>query len=106
LNSESARARVESLQSRGQWGARDFDKVIFTLPIPRFDASATLHGELAAAANEAERIAMALELPEGIKFQRARKLIRDALVESGIAPQIDRLVMRLLDGMTDLEGSS
>jgi hypothetical protein len=30
--------------------ARDFDKVIFTLPIPRFDASDSLHNELAAAA--------------------------------------------------------
>ena len=38
LNSETARERVEAYQSRGQWGARDFDKVIFNLPIPRFDA--------------------------------------------------------------------
>ena len=29
LNSEAARSRVAHLQSRGQWGARDFDKVIF-----------------------------------------------------------------------------
>jgi SAM-dependent methyltransferase len=33
LNCETARKRVESYQSRGQWGARDFDKVIFNLPI-------------------------------------------------------------------------
>jgi hypothetical protein len=32
-----------------------------------------------------------------VKFQRARKLIRDALTESGIAPHIDELVARLLD---------
>ncbi len=49
------------------------------------------------AAAEAERIAAAFELPEGVKFQRARKLIRDALTEAGIAPQIDALVARLLD---------
>jgi hypothetical protein len=97
LNSETARERVESLQSRGQWGARDFDKVMFTLPIPRFSAGVGLHNELAAAANEAEQIALAFELPETVKFQRARKLIRDALTESGIAPQIDLLVARLLD---------
>jgi len=97
LNSETSRARVASLQSRGQWGARDFDKVMFTLPIPRFDETVALHNELAAAAAEAERIAAAFELPETVKFQRARKLIRDALSESGIAPQIDRLVARLLD---------
>ena len=39
LGSEAARSRVENLQSRGQWGARHFDKVMFTLPIPRFDLS-------------------------------------------------------------------
>jgi len=97
LNSETSRSRTASLQSRGQWGARDFDKVVFTLPIPLFDASNALHNELAAAAAEAERIAAAFELPETIKFQRARKLIRDALTEAGIAPHIDELVARLLD---------
>ena len=43
LNSETARARVAALQARGQWGARDFDKVLFTLPIPRFDGSEASH---------------------------------------------------------------
>ena len=85
------------MQARGQWGARHFDKVMFTLPIPRFDAAVALHNDLAAAAAEAERIAAAFELPESVKFQRARKLIRDALTESGIAPHIDELVARLLD---------
>ena len=97
FNSETSRARVATMQSRGQWGARHFDKVMFTLPIPRFDSAITLHNELAAAAAEAERIAAAFELPASVKFQRARKLIRDALTESGIAPHIDELVARLLD---------
>ena len=43
LNSEEARGRVEGLQSRGLYGARDFDKVIFTLPIPRFSSTAAPH---------------------------------------------------------------
>ena len=97
LNSETSRARIAAMQARGQWGARHFDKVMFTLPIPRFDSAITLHTELAAAAAEAERIVEAFELPASVKFQRARKLIRDALTESGIAPQIDELVARLLD---------
>ncbi len=97
LNSETARSRVAALQARGQWGARHFDKVMFTLPIPRFDSSEALHNELAAASAEAERIAAAFELPETVKFQRARKLIRDALTESGVALHIDELVARLLD---------
>jgi hypothetical protein len=98
LNSEVARARVAAIQARGQWGARHFDKVMFTLPIPPFDATVALHNDLAAAGAEAERIAAAFELPEAVKFQRARKLIRDALTESDIAPHIDALVARLLDG--------
>jgi hypothetical protein len=97
LNSETARSRVATMQARGQWGARHFDKVMFTLPIPRFDATVLLHNDLAAAAAEAERIAAALELPETVKFQRARKLIRDALIEAGLSPHIDELVARLLD---------
>jgi hypothetical protein len=32
-----------------------------------------------------------------VKFQRARKLIRDALTASGIALHVDELVARLLD---------
>jgi hypothetical protein len=73
---------------------------MFTLPIPRFDLSVPLHNDLAAAAGEAETIAAALELPEAVKFQRARKLVRDVLTESGIAPHIDDLVARLLDQTT------
>lgn len=97
LDSETSRGRIAELQARGQFGARHFDKVMFTLPIPRFDAAVALHNDLAAAASEAERIASAFELPPIVKFQRARKLIRDALTESGIAQHIDELVARLLD---------
>ena len=97
LNSETARERTQSLQARGQWGARHFDKVIFTLPIPRFDETASLHMDLADAGREAERLAASVVLPEGIKFQQARKRVRDALTEAGISPRIDDLVARLLD---------
>jgi len=98
LNSETARKRGEAWQSRGQWGARHFDKVIFNLPIPRFDAKNKTHAALAKAAAEAETIAAALELPEGVKFQRARGLVRTVLSEAGVAKRIDDLVARLLDG--------
>ena len=46
--------------------------------------------------NTAEAAASEISLPENVKFQRARKLVRDALIESGIAPQIDALVARIL----------
>ena len=97
LNSETARARAAQYQSRGQWGARDFDKVMFNLPIPRFDVEQRLHFDLSALAAEAEEVAAIPELPETVRFQRARALIRTALSEAGIAQRIDALVAELLD---------
>jgi hypothetical protein len=97
LNSETARARVSALQPRGQWGARHFDKVLFTLPIPRFNEKLKLHRDLATAADEAEKVAARTVLPQNVKFQRARKLVREALSEAKIAQRIDGLVTRLLD---------
>jgi hypothetical protein len=99
LNSETARERAAKYQSRGQWGARDFDKVVFNLPIPRFDAKNKLHRDLAVAAEKAEAVAAAVPLPEGVKFQRARAVVRAALTEAGLAERIDSLVAKLLDGV-------
>lgn len=96
LNSETARKRIAHLQSRGQWGARDFDKVMFEQPIPRFDPKVSLHRELAGAAVEAERVAAAVPLKEGTHFVRARRMIREALKEVGVADRIDQLVAKLL----------
>jgi hypothetical protein len=98
LNSETARARAERYQARGQFGARHFDKVIFNLPIPRFDPAIPLHRALADAARQAEALAAAVAFPEGVKFQRARALVRAALTEAGLSRTIDRLVAELLDG--------
>lgn len=97
LNSELARSRIAASQSRGQWGARHFDKVMFNLPIPRFDEKSKLHRDLAKAATEAERIAAEVELPEKVKFQAARKLIRNALAEAKLTQRIDDLVATLLE---------
>ena len=46
----------------------------------------------------AELAARSVDLVEGEKFQRARKRVRDALIEIGIATEIDRLVEKLLGG--------
>ena len=99
LNAEEARRRVETLQSRGLFGARDFDKVMFTLPIPRFSATSALHGELAAAGREAEGLTAEIEFVDGIAFARARRIVRDQLREHGVSGRIDALVARLLDGV-------
>jgi hypothetical protein len=96
LNSESLRKRSEEYQARGQFGARHFHKVMWNLPIPLFDPKNPLHAELAKAGAEAEEKARIVDLVEGEKFQRARKRVRDALIEDGIAGRIDALVEKLL----------
>ncbi len=97
FNSETTRARVERWQSMGQWGARDFDKVMFNLPIPLFDARDPSHAALAAAGARAEALAASVALTEGEHFTRARARIRRALAEDGIAGRIDAAVAALLD---------
>jgi hypothetical protein len=96
LNSDAGRGAVARLQAVGQFGARHFDKVMFTLPIPRFDPSDELHEKLAGLATQAEVAASAIAFEEGVKFQRARKLVREALTEAGISQQIDEAVRELL----------
>jgi len=96
LNSETARQRVGHLQSRGQWGARDFDKLMFGLPIPSFEAANGLHTQLSAAGRDAEALAAHAQLREGIHFVTARREIRKALAEDGIGGRIERLVEALL----------
>jgi len=96
LNSETARGRVSHLQARGQWGARDFDKLMFGLPIPKFDQKDRLHGQLAAAGKRAEEVAYAVPLRERIHFTTARREIRKALAEDGVGAQIEKLVEQLL----------
>ena len=98
LNSEALRARVAPYQARGQWGARHFDKYVFNLPIPRFDEGFSLHRRIAEAARTAEEAADAVALEEGAYFTRARRRIRAALAEHGVAAELERLVAALLDG--------
>jgi len=96
LNSETARSLAERYQSRGQFGARDFDKVMFNLPIPVFDERHALHRNLAEAGRAAERAAGLVELVEGEQFQRARRRVRSALAHDGVGGEIELLVGKLL----------
>lgn len=98
LNSETARAAAEQSQSRGQWGARDFDKVMLDLPIPRFDPADELHARLAASARRAEIVAATAAVPGTMGFVRARAVVRAHLRDDGIAGVIETLVSRLLAG--------
>lgn len=96
LNSETTRRATEHLQSRGQWGPRDFDKVMLSLPIPSFDSSNKLHTALVKASTHAEKVAATVELNEGMHFIKARQRIRAALHEDGVSQKIDKLVAELL----------
>ena len=83
-------------QARGQWGARHFDKVMFSLPIPLFVPSSMLHQQLAQAGACAEKVAPAVQFKERTHFIRTRQLIRNALREDSVADRIDDLVAKLL----------
>ncbi len=72
--------------------------MMFNLPIPLFDPANTVHAALAKRAARAERVAIAVTLKAGEYFTRARRRIRDALDEDGVAAEIDALVAELLDG--------
>jgi len=95
INSETLRSKVAPYQSRGQWGARDFDKLLIG-SVPEFDSKNDLHNALAKAAETATLVAGNVDLPESIHFTRARQRIRAALREDGIAQKIDKLVEKLL----------
>ena len=98
LNSAAVQAGVARYQSQGQWGARDFGKYVFNLPIPRYDAGDALHRRLAAAAATAAEVAGRVPERDGEYFTRTRKRVRNALAEHGVAARLEELAVELLDG--------
>jgi hypothetical protein len=98
LNSALVLDRVKDLQPVGQRDPRDFDNLVWTLPIVEFDENEDLHRELADAAFHASAIAGAVALPDTAYFTTKRRIIRDALEADGVAQTIERLVDALLPG--------
>nr|WP_255617088.1 N-6 DNA methylase [Aurantimonas sp. VKM B-3413] len=96
LNTRVVLDRVKDLQPVGQRDPRDFDNLVWTLPIPEFDAAEALHVDLAAAALHAAAVAARVELPDAAHFTTKRRAIRQALAEDGVAETIERLVDALL----------
>ena len=97
INSDTVLQRVISMQPRGWRDPRDFDNLVWELPIPEYYGGLDLHRRLAAAGAEAERIAAAVALPEG-DYRRKRRAIRDALAATGHAAHMEGLVAALLGG--------
>jgi hypothetical protein len=96
LNTTIVLERVRDLQPVGQRDRRHFDNLVWTLPIPEFDAAEALHTDLAAAALHAAEVASRVELPSNGHFTTKRRLIRQALVADGVTETIERLVDALL----------
>jgi hypothetical protein len=94
INSIAVTGKITDLQSHGQRDKRDFDNLIWTLPIPEYDDTDPLHRDLAAAAAHAETIAV---VPTDAQhFTAKRRAIRAALVADGVAAEMEALVDALL----------
>jgi hypothetical protein len=96
LNSAAVTRRVAPLQSRGQFGARHFDLYVFDLPIPHFDPTSSIHGQLVELGRRAEDVAARVELRPSMAFSTARRAIRLALDSDGVSGEIETLVEELL----------
>ena len=96
VNSAAVLAKVTDLQSHGQRDKRDFDNLVWTLPIPEYDDTDQVHRDLADAAERAEQIAAAVDLTEINHFTAKRRAIREALAADGVAQTIESLVDAIL----------
>jgi hypothetical protein len=97
INSATVLTRIIPMQPRGWRDPRDFDNLVWELPIPEYDRRVQLHQDLADTATRAEQVAAIAPLREGAHFMRHRRVIRDALAADGIAATIDALVALLLN---------
>ena len=96
VNTRIVLDRIKDLQPVGQRDPRDFDNLVWTLPIPEFDAREAVHTDLAAAALHAADVAARVEFPDEAHFTTKRRSIRQALEADGVAETIERLVDALL----------
>jgi hypothetical protein len=96
LNSGVVAEAVAPLQSRGQHNPRDFAMSLFALPFPTYDASNDLHRVLSALGEQAEILAAAVDLADVRQFQKARRIVREALSKSGVSAEIDQAIRAVL----------
>jgi hypothetical protein len=96
LNSPVLGEIVAPYQSRGAFGARDFDKYVWYPPTPEYDGENPDHRRLAELAERAEAIVAAIEIAPGIGFQRARGLLRESLASEGLFAEVDAALRSVL----------
>jgi len=95
LNSTTVTMAVRPLQARGEHNPRDFDKYVFQLSIPLYDADDVAHRWLVELAERCEEVVASVDLP-AVRFEAQRRRVRTALVEDGVAADIDAIVKELL----------
>lgn len=100
LNAPATTQMVSIYQSRGLFGARDFTKDVWRLPIPKFDPDNDLHQQLVTLAEQAEVIAAQVDVAN-FGFQKIRGLIRAELDAAELTEPIDRIVRELLTADPD-----
>ena len=96
FNAPETTARITPLQSRGEHNPRDFHKLVFQLPIPRFAPDDQAHLGLARLGVRAEAVAAAVPLADGRRFESLRRDVREALAADGVLAEIDAAVSTLL----------
>lgn len=96
LNSALLTARLRPLQSRGEHNPRHYDMYVWQMPIPAFDPDDTRHVRLAHLAADAEKIAAAVVLDSGKRFETQRRAVREAVAASETGHKIEAEVSTLL----------
>jgi hypothetical protein len=96
LNSEVVLERVKPLQALGLFGGRDFDKNVFSVPIPPFDENDLKHQDLVELAGQAEATASSADISTARDFKVARGIIRRELVSSGLHGKIEAVVAEVV----------
>ncbi|MFF1491350.1 N-6 DNA methylase [Streptomyces sp. NPDC058304] len=95
LNSPYTTEAVRPLMSYGK-DERDIDKAVWELPIPDFDPADAQHGRIAEIGEaEFQRIAE-LKFEDGKSYIQIRRTLRDFLLSSPDAEELDQLVTELL----------
>ncbi len=96
INSKLLLDRVKPLQALGLFGGRDWDKNIFAAVFPIFDPANDLHSRIADLGQHAEEVAQTVNVSGASTFQVARKTVRIALADDGVAKDIEMAVTELI----------
>lgn len=96
LNSDTLAAAVGPLQSRGEHNPRHFHLLPVTVPFAHYDANIALHRDLVGIVGRAESVAASVEIDPARRFEVARRQVREALTEDGVANDLTDAVAQLL----------